>query len=169
MGMELDRLKGPFQCKAFYDSIYLVSWSDLEGLFSNVRMTNKVFIWIFVWVPYEYSLCSYYVFGMLSLFTAIYPHKTPLCYRNITNILQIQNGGMKKTKMQLIKVSKCLRMPTGIFKSGLTYNSYWINWRFFTKCLICIFTFLKTFKISLTRVTLQIQQTSALCLKLISP
>lgn len=70
---------------------------------------------------------------------------------------------------RLIKVSKCLRMPFGIFKVALTYNSYWTNWRFFTKYLICIFSFLKSFKIWLTRVTHEIQRTSMLNPDLISP
>lgn len=76
---------------------------------------------------------------------------------------------MEQKKIQLIKVSKCLRMPIGIFKGALTYNSYWTNWIFFTKWLICIFSFLKTFKIWLTYVTIWIQQSSALNLELISP
>lgn len=64
-----------------------------------------------------------FIFGVLKLFTALYPYKTLLCYRDI-NILQIEKGGMEQTKMHLVKVSKCLRMPTGIFKRGLTYNCY---------------------------------------------
>lgn len=31
---------------------------------------------------------------------------------------------MEQKTSQLIKVSKCLRMPIGIFKVALTYNSY---------------------------------------------
>lgn len=76
---------------------------------------------------------------------------------------------MEQKTSQLIKVSKCLRMPFGIFKVALTYNSYWTNWRFFTKCLICIFSSLKSFKIWLTHVTYEIQWTSMMNPDLISP
>lgn len=68
-------------------------------------------------LPYEcitYLVCSD---------LAIYPHKTFLWYRNIMNIFQIGNAGMEQKKIQLVKVSKCLRMPIGSFKGALTYNS----------------------------------------------
>lgn len=82
---------------------------DLEWLLSNAHMTNIVFTWLSLRGPSDSPLWMYYI-----------PDVFRLCNSPLWSPSVIQkyywHFTMEQKTSQLIKVSKCLRMPFGDFQ-----------------------------------------------------
>lgn len=89
----------------------IVGWifHDLQWLFSNAHITNIVFTWISLRGPSDSPLWIYYIYDVFR------PCNSPSWSPSVIQ-KYYWHFTMEQKTSQLIKVSKCLRMPFGDFQ-----------------------------------------------------